>query len=72
MSEENDVHRVPVAQDSRALIVYDPPSVFTTMEQAILRHGTYREVARVLEVGVIRAMGIPSIFLGDNGTGCRN
>lgn len=43
----------------RALIVYRPPGMFTYLELAILKHGTYAEFRQVLSQAMMRSLSIP-------------
>ena len=61
MTKPNDVADGSIASNcSTALIVYQPPSEFTAIEQAIWDHGTNAEKAKVLTTVCLRAFGIPS------------
>lgn len=54
-------------EDSRAMIVYESPSQYTTREQAMLQHGTFKEFNDVIMRGIVRSLGIPARFLhGDS------
>ena len=43
-----------------ALIVYRPPSMFTSLDLATLSHGSHTDRRRVLEATCIRALGVPT------------
>lgn len=61
MNEPNDVADGSIASNcSTALIVYQPPSWFTAVEQAIWDHGTHAERSDVLTKVCMRGLGIPS------------
>ena len=60
MTKPSDVADGSIASNCYAMIVYQPPSWFTTLEQAKWDHGTHAERTEVLTAVCIRALGIPS------------
>ena len=68
MNEPNDVDDGSIASNCYAMIVYQPPSWFTTLEQAKWDNGTPAERAEVLTTVCIRALGIPSQLMESDET----
>ncbi len=60
MNKPDDSGRDFDALDCYAMIVYQPPSWFTALEQATFDHGTHAERVTVLTAVCIRGLGIPS------------
>lgn len=69
MTKPNDVADGSIASNcSTALIVYQPPSWFTALEQATFDHGTHAERIQVLTTVCIRGLGIPSQLVDSGDT----
>ena len=68
MNEPNDVADGSIASNCYAMIVYQSPSEFTAVEQAIWDYGTNTEKAEVLTAVCLRAFGIPSQLMESENT----